>query len=244
MPVISIRQEAGPYLKYVKSLNFAWPHLRILSDFMETTVTPKRWEDLCKRPSTGDVSSVAHENAKIEERAKRTKVRRLDYHENNNRVTEAACDNANSLQAFLEENEEGAIFRLYVVEDLSRHVIEHFGSRFKVDPSFFRAHLVDYAWCNVRDFWRDPPSLDIASQQQSWFQLRFVIPRYFSNPVDFWRGQAEAEKFNVFRRPDDDQNRSRWDADSIVALMRTRASFWFQPPENSQAKSTHHAKVG
>lgn len=39
--------------------------------------------------------------------------------------------------------------RLFVVEDLSRNVIELLGNHFKVDPSFFREHIVDYAWYNT-----------------------------------------------------------------------------------------------
>ena len=39
--------------------------------------------------------------------------------------------------------------RLFVVEDLSRDVIEAFGYHFKIDPSFFREHIVDYAWYNT-----------------------------------------------------------------------------------------------
>lgn len=39
--------------------------------------------------------------------------------------------------------------RLFVVEDLSREVIETLGSQYDVDPSFFREHLVDYVWYNI-----------------------------------------------------------------------------------------------
>lgn len=39
--------------------------------------------------------------------------------------------------------------RLYVVEDLSRDVIESLGSHYDVDPSFFREHLVDNVWYNI-----------------------------------------------------------------------------------------------
>lgn len=56
--------------------------------------------------------------------------------------------------------------RLFVVEDLSRNVIEALGYHFKVDPSFFREHIVDYAWYNtsklskaVSEAWIAPPPL-------------------------------------------------------------------------------------
>lgn len=41
--------------------------------------------------------------------------------------------------------------RLFVVEDLSREVIEALGEHFDVDPSFFQAHLVDFSsWRTLR----------------------------------------------------------------------------------------------
>src|SRR5258707_15169024 len=49
--------------------------------------------------------------------------------------------------------------RLIVVEDLSRRVIEILGSKFDIDPTFFRGHIDDYAWYNIRDRWVDPPNL-------------------------------------------------------------------------------------
>lgn len=39
--------------------------------------------------------------------------------------------------------------RLFVVEDLSRDVIETLGCAYDVDPSFFREHIVDYFWYNI-----------------------------------------------------------------------------------------------
>lgn len=36
--------------------------------------------------------------------------------------------------------------RLFVVEDLSREVIEALGHHLKIDPSFFRDHIIDSQW--------------------------------------------------------------------------------------------------
>jgi len=131
--------------------------------------------------------------------------------------------------------------RLFVVEDLSRDVIENLGSHFDIEPDFFREHIVDYAWYNVRDPWRNPPNLKIVSRQQHWFQVRYVTSRYFDTPDSFKRGFEESQTFNVLRRPDDDQNnKAFWDKkEAIVGMTRSRASFWLK-----QADGPNNPAVG
>ncbi len=121
--------------------------------------------------------------------------------------------------------------RLYVVQDLSKDVIEVLGSGLGIEPSFFRAHIVDYAWYNVRDRWRDPPALNVDSRQQNWIQLRYVTARYFESEKDFKKAEKEAEGFNILRRLDDDlSNKAWWDnEDAKVGLTRARATFWLKP---------------
>lgn len=119
--------------------------------------------------------------------------------------------------------------RLFVVEDLSRDVIEQLGSRFKIEPDFFRAHILDYAWYNIRDYWREPANLDVTARKQRWFQLRFVRARYFESGKMFDEAFNHCQSsFNVFRRPDDDQNnKAFWDKnDAKIGLMRSKATFW------------------
>lgn len=41
--------------------------------------------------------------------------------------------------------------RLYVVEDLSRDVIEALGGHYDVNPSFFREHIADNVWHNISE---------------------------------------------------------------------------------------------
>ncbi|KAF2429254.1 hypothetical protein EJ08DRAFT_698396 [Tothia fuscella] len=119
-------------------------------------------------------------------------------------------------------------FRLFVVEDLSRRVIEALGAKFDIDPSFFREHINDYAWYNLRDRFAEPPNLQIIQNQLPWFQIRWVRPRYFRTKDDFERARVQASSFNVLRRPDEDLNNGALldDKDATVALTRTRASFW------------------
>jgi hypothetical protein len=120
--------------------------------------------------------------------------------------------------------------RLYVVEDLSRDVIELLGYHLGIEPDFFREHIVDYAWYNIRDRWRDPSNLNVVSRKQNWIQIRYVTARYFDKPEDFQACVNEASRFNVLRRPDDDEsNKAWWDKKgAIIGLTRSRASFWIK----------------
>jgi hypothetical protein len=126
--------------------------------------------------------------------------------------------------------------RLYVVEDLSRDVIELLGSHLDIDPCFFREHIVDYAWFNTRDRWLNPPMLDLVSRRQDWFNLRYVSARYHKTEAEYQEARKEAEFFNVLRRPDDDlNNKAYWDhVDAKVAIMRNRCGFWSRRPEEGK----------
>jgi hypothetical protein len=211
--------------------------LRLLADFMQVGTHPQRWEALRSPP--GALGENAEErDARIakasarKERTERTKVCRLDYC-SENRVDRKLFDSARTLRQDFDPTarNEDVQFRLYVVEDLSRDVIEVLGSSLSIEPSFFRAHIVDYAWYNVRDRWRDPPTLDVFGRRQNWVQVRYVTARYFETRQNFDSALDEAERFNILRRPDDDlSNKSWWDEkNAIVGLTRSRATFWLQP---------------
>ncbi|OAL49335.1 hypothetical protein IQ07DRAFT_77294 [Pyrenochaeta sp. DS3sAY3a] len=217
--------EELPYLRHVKRLSNAWPHLRLLADFIEISTIPKRWNILQHKPNERN------------ERARRTNVTRLDYFDSRV-VTRQDYKTPEELdKAFTDEpiggNGDNIKLRLFVVEDLSREVIEQLGTHLDIQPAFFRQHIVDYAWYNTRDSWVDPPNLDIIAREENWLQLRFVTARYFDEIDDFVKAREDAESFNILRRPDDDQsNKTLWDKDdSIVGITRARASFWLKPAE-------------
>lgn len=81
----------------------------------------------------------------------RTNVCLLEYPRDGLGVEEKRFDKIGELKDCLAEMGENdhVKTRLFVVEDLSRDVIEALGFHFKVDPSFFREHIVDYAWYNT-----------------------------------------------------------------------------------------------
>ena len=55
--------------------------------------------------------------------------------------------------------------RIFIVEDLSRDVIEALGAQYDIDPLFFRSHILDYLWYNTRDPWTEIQDLSHISQE-------------------------------------------------------------------------------
>ncbi|KAI1752969.1 hypothetical protein F4782DRAFT_499319 [Xylaria castorea] len=241
----------SPYLDWVKKLSEnGWIHLRPLADFMFVGATPQLWGDLDPNKGPGkdkEVTSGDEIARRIRERERRfakTNVCVLDYYPNE--VKKESFTSTQDLKTELDKCIADEVeFRLYVIEDLSRDVIEAFGQKYKIEPDFWRVHLMDYAWQNVRDRWRNPPLLDIVSRHQNWMQLRYVTARYFDaneknsqkKKSSFTEAAEEAAKFNIFRRVDDDlSNKSYWDKEgAIVGLTRSRATFWLQPSSPQQS---------
>jgi len=192
---------------------------------MEVSTTPLRWPAIFNGPK-----------AVREERASRMNVTRLNYRKVNgaSEVLEKNYKNRKDLSAALEEVDDASEFKLFVVEDLSRDVIETLGYKFDIEPAFFRSHIVDYAWYNVRDRWIDPPSLEGDAKRQPWVQLRYVTARYFKSVDEFREGCMKTDNFNVFRRLYDDfSNKAQLDdKNAIVGITRTRASLWMKAADN------------
>lgn len=92
--------------------------------------------------------------------------------------------------------------------------------------------------CNLEDWWRDPPSLDVVSRGQNWFQMRFTRVRYFHDKDSYARADKQAQNFNVYRPLQSDFNNSRfWDTNRSrsgeprepkVGSLRSRVTFWVQ----------------
>lgn len=105
------------------------------------------------------------------------------------------------------------MLKLFVVEDLSREVIETLGYHLEIEPDFFRAHIFDHVWFNIRDPFWDPPSFQMDIRRRNWVQIRFCRARYFPSPESLREGQDAVNRFNVGRRLYDDENKVYWDRD-------------------------------
>lgn len=206
-------------MRYLESLADGWPHISYLADFMKVTTVPPKQKFLNDQDRS--------------EKASRTKVAMLTF-EPNAPVHRVDFSDIDSLSNALNEpqiSHDDVHARLFVVEDLSRDVIETLGARFDIDPLFFRGHISDYMWHNTRDPWVELPDLDITSRKRSYLHVRYVQTRYFRNEGSLRRAKWEAGGFNVLRRVDKDGNWVR-DVDipnSDVGLVRCRTSFWVRP---------------
>jgi len=185
---------------------------------MEVGTAPDRWKKL---------NSPENKNVR-DKRISRTKVTRLDYLQSGTTSKRDYKEISTITESIKEEATEGTIFQLYVIEDLSRDIIELFGSTFDIEPHFFREHIFDQAWYNTRDKPAYPPRFKKLVREQRWFQVRYSTSRYFESSSEFKKATEQAEGFNVSRRPDDDtNNRAIWDdKDAMVSITRTRTSFW------------------
>ncbi|KAH8671059.1 hypothetical protein BX600DRAFT_509765 [Xylariales sp. PMI_506] len=216
------------YLQHVKDLSTSWPHLRYLAQWMEVSTSPVKWKQMKELESKYSFFR--------RERASRTKVAVVDFARGQTPKVVTTITKSTALKDYLQSSKPAGINRVYVVEDLSRDMIEHLGKELDIDPLFFREHINDYWWYNTRDPWVELPDLDIVARDRSYFRLTYVQPRYFANKSTFSKAKLEAGKFNVLRRLDDDsEHKALFDEDNaIVALVRSKASFWIKPRTSDQ----------
>jgi hypothetical protein len=208
-----------PYLAHIKSLSTSWRTLRHLADWMQVSTTPLRWNEIRDHP------------AEREKRVNKTNVTFIEYQP-------ATAPKATpiktpgllqeTLQALSHENTKEPPLRLFIVEDLSRKVIELLGARFDIDPLFFREQIDDYVWHNTRDPWASPPSLVSSMRHRPWFRMRNMRLRYHKTEEDYFNSRLEANSWNVLRRPDNDENHWHYQdgQGAVVSIMRTRTSMW------------------
>ncbi|TRX94479.1 hypothetical protein FHL15_004634 [Xylaria flabelliformis] len=135
----------------LKSISSEWSHLRLLADFMEVGTNPLRWRNFY-----GDDKNNTYtypDDPNYRSYLSDGSVKFLG-----NCTTPEQLGDALEKFSKPEKGEEPAgthvKLKLSVVEDLSHEVIERLGYRFDTDPDFFRSHIHDYAWYNIRDLTR------------------------------------------------------------------------------------------
>ncbi|KAI1778285.1 hypothetical protein F4818DRAFT_292698 [Hypoxylon cercidicola] len=219
-----------PYLSHLKNIQTAWPHLRHLRQWMEVTTSPDKWQ-LLRRYPTDKRDKIR------EERAGRTNVAAFDFVPNKPVPKEQRIKSRNELESQLDTPVPKDATRLYVVEDLSRDVVELLGSKLDIDPLFFREHINDYTWYNARDPWVELPDLDMISRSRPHFlRLAYMQPRYFKNDESYKKAISQAGLFNVLRRLDVDlEHTSLFDKEeAIIALVRSKVSLWIREASADQ----------
>ncbi|KAF5007570.1 hypothetical protein FDECE_6101 [Fusarium decemcellulare] len=259
------QSQQGSYLAYVKTLTPRWPQLELLADFMEVGTVPTRWcifpgEEEDKNAASRYVYPAPIEERKNEQnrRAHKMNVALIEYNSTDTPQLKRfqydagnlvpGADELQKAIALANEKERDVTFSLFVVEDLSRDVIEMLGSGFDIDPMFFRSHIAEYVWNNIRDRWREPPLLEIDAHQREWFQMRLVRSRYFSNEGELHEAKKCVDDFNVLRRMDADQNQIFWDKDprpSVRKRFKEHILHWINPADPIDPHEERvNAKVG
>ncbi|KAL8792418.1 MAG: hypothetical protein Q9195_005032, partial [Heterodermia aff. obscurata] len=225
-------RKPGSSTAYLNHLDYltdnGWPQLRYLADFMRVTASPPNWRFLSPE--------------EIQERACRTKAVLFVFHPD--RVQMLDINTIQQLQHALDQMpgiDDAIEFppHLFVVEDLSRDVIECLGTHLDVDPMLFRGHISDYVWYNIRDPWIELPDLDIVHRQRSCFSIRYAQTRYFRDEEGLRKARAETGRFNVLRRVDRNGN---WETgpdlpSSNIGTVRSKMSFWVQPRKSKASKN-------
>ena len=212
-----------PYLRFLKRLSKGWPHITWLADFMEVGTSPLKWRNL-------DVKE-------IEDRAKRTRIAVLDF----SPASEPARADWHDIQSSARLTQllaEPALIkdpdfaRIFVVEDLSRDVIEALGSHYDIDPLFFRAQISDYLWYNVRDPWVELNDLEHIASERNFFNIRYMRPRYFATEESINKAKDNLGSFNVLRRLEQDLSwkvrKQRKPRGPTVGVVRSKASIWIR----------------
>ena len=205
-------------MSYLRSLSSGWPHVQYLADFMEVTTSPTKLKFLT---STDKL-----------ERASRTKVSLLDIDSRRifKRTNYATIDGLSKALKDPSSGHENVNVRLFLVEDLSRDVIEALGARFDIDPLFFRGHISDYTWYHTRDPWVELSDLAIVSSRRPFYHFRYAQTRYFRNRQSLDNARKQAGSFNVLRRIDADNDSILGvEIGSEVGMVRSKMSIWIRP---------------
>jgi hypothetical protein len=190
---------------------------------MEVGTVHTRWEKLKdnlhereERWSRTNVTIVTEKSESLPEFLVITDVGNLKY------MTLASAPTRSMMPA------DEQCYRLFIVEDLSTQVIETLGSRYNIDPHFFREQLNDNAFYNVRSAWASTPTLFASKKRRKWFRIRNVRLRYHPSEISYANARLEASKFNIVRRLDDDCNNWQYQdvPGSVVSICRTRTTIW------------------
>ena len=124
--------------------------------------------------------------------------------------------------------------RLFVVEDLSREVIEQPGYCYNVDPEFFLAHLSNHIWYKIRDPLWNPPGQNVDTARRDWYSLCFSRARYFPSHRLFNQDQQAFGLSDVDRRMYLDENKVIRDTDWNLTGRRTEVPVVVAVPSRRQ----------
>ncbi|TAQ86615.1 hypothetical protein B7494_g5058 [Chlorociboria aeruginascens] len=218
-----LEESPGPYHEHIRRISSGWPHLRYLADFMTVSTLPLRFKDLTPEDR--------------HERLNRVNISVLEYgtelHHTHELETPKQLDD---YLTTLNEEQVEPEGRLIILQDLSTLMIEKIGAAFDIEPGFFRSHIGDYTWLNTRDPQAEIPGLEAFENENAYFNVSYVQPRYFETPEQLKEALAQTESWNVSRRLDHDGRFKEW-ADmpgTEVGLVRSKVSLWTRRNKKGQ----------
>lgn len=174
------------------------------------------------------------------DRAKRVHVCRIDLNKGKDleKVHYTTIDDLKTALSAEKTINDTSDARVYVVEDLSRDVIEAFGSTFNIDPHLFRSQINDYMWNSLTGDAVELRHLDVIGRQRSFCTLQYLRPRYYPDDASFEKAIRNAADFNVLRQLDSDRSRKghKNSKGAAATLMRAKASIWIRPDKPAEKK--------
>lgn len=195
---------------------------------MEVGTSPLKWKALPQGSALGGT----------DERAARTKVMVLEYQETGVRPSQQAIETAEGLMQNLNDKNDPDHARLFVVEDLSRDMIEAFGAKYDIDPSYFKSHISDYLWNNKGDPWAELDELPHVAREREYSNIRYMRARYFESEKVIMEAKRQLGEFNVLRRLEEDLS---WKVRQIkqptgptVGLLRSKAALWIRKNKGNE----------
>ncbi|KAG9238244.1 hypothetical protein BJ875DRAFT_502207 [Amylocarpus encephaloides] len=188
---------------------------------MEVGTSPLKWRDL--------------EQSHIDERAMRTNVAILEFSASGTSPEMEILRNSADLRRRLGETDliqDPSYARLFIVEDLSRDVIEALGFKYDIDPLYFRSQISDYLWHKTSDPWVELHDLPHVASERNHYNMRYMRPRYFELEDSLKVAKTQLGEFNVLRRLDEDLSwyvrKKKKTFGPTVGLVRSKTSLWIR----------------
>jgi hypothetical protein len=129
-------------------------------------------------------------------------------------------------------------FKVLLVEDLSREIIELLGSRYDVDPLFFANHIRRQSLSDHEAF--GSQRLLASRMRQKWFQISNTRLRFHDNSDKNMSAiDSESRHFNIFRPLKYDSTTSNYYPQGTVSITDSKTSIWV-----GKDKWCQHSNIG
>lgn len=177
----------------------------------------------------------------IKERAERTRVAVLEFPKSGEPPLRENIHSSEKLRQRLSASDlkdDPAYARLFVVEDMSRDVIEALGAKYDIDPLYFRSQISDYLWYNTGDPWVELNDLPHIASERNYYNIRYMRARYFESEKSIEAAKGHLGHFNVLRRLEEDLS---WKVRELkkptgptVGVVRSKTALWIRKNRNEE----------